>query len=389
LPLFDLADRTDLEYASYSEGEFAYLNRSGRPVVAAVRELLEEWFARYPAAHRGELRARLRSRASHQFDSAFFELYVHELLTRCRCSVVVHPDAPDGRGRRPDFLVTSHEGSRFFVEAVVVSDRSKRQAAADSRASEFLDALNGLSSTDFFLGVRTDGAPASPIPKRKWLGEVRHFLGSVQPDHAAVRADTDLDQLPHVELEHDGWRVKVFAVLKQHGRGQPSRRILGMQLGEAKLVDSRTPLRNSLVAKATRYGELGVPFVVAANAKSQHLDDIDIMEALFGKEQVVITRGQMDGRLTRKPDGAWTSGGGPRNTRVSAALIASAILPWSVAAYTPQLYLNPWGAHSAVGQLRELPQIVPDGTRMVPRPGRSARELFGLPEGWPDPSAAA
>jgi hypothetical protein len=287
--------------------------------------------------------------------------------------------------------VTSGDGGRFFVEAVVVSDKSRRQAAADARASEFLDALNSLSSRDFFLGVRTDGEPGSPIPKRKWLAEVRRFLGSVHPDHAALRADVDLDELPHVELEHDGLRVRVFAVLKQRGRGQPSRRILSMQLGEAKLVDSRTPLRDSLVAKATRYGELGVPFVVAANAMSQHLDDIDIMEALFGKEHVVITRGHIAGRLTRKPDGAWTSGGGPRNTRVSAALIASAILPWSVGAYTPQLYLNPWAAYSAVGLLGDLSRIVPEGTRMTPRPGRSARELFGLPEGWPwpDPGAAA
>jgi hypothetical protein len=286
-------------------------------------------------------------------------------------------------------LVTSHEGIQFFVEAVVVSDRSRRQAAANARASEFLDGLNSLSSTDFFLGVRTKGEPESPIPKRKWLGEVRRFLASVHPDRAALQTDTDLDRLPHVELEHDGWRVRVFAVLKQRSRGQPSQRILGMQLGEAQTVDSRTPLRDSLVAKATRYGELGIPFVVAANAKSQHLDDIDIMEALFGKEQVVTTRGQIDGRLTRKADGAWTSGGGPRNTRVSAALIASAILPWSVAAYTPQLYLNPWAAYPALGLLGDLPRIVADGIRMVPRPGRSARDLLGLPEGWPRPGAAA
>jgi hypothetical protein len=47
LMLFDLTERTDLEYASHSEGNFAYLNRSGCPETAAVRKVLEEWFARY------------------------------------------------------------------------------------------------------------------------------------------------------------------------------------------------------------------------------------------------------------------------------------------------------------------------------------------------------
>ena len=389
MPLFDLTARSDLEFARRSEGAFAYLNRSGRPQSGAVRDLLEDWFARYPAAHQEELRARLRSRTRHHFDSAFFELYVHALLTRCGCSVTVHPHAPDGRARRPDFLAAAADGSRFFVEAVVVSDRSAQQAAADARAGEFLDALEDLSSADFFVGVRPEGEPKSPIPKRRWLGEVRRFLASVNPDDAALREDRELDQHPHIDLEHDGWTVRVFAVLKQRSRGERSQRGLGMELGEAMLVDPRTPLRDALVGKANRYGDLGLPFIVAANAKSEHLDQIDVMEALFGKEQLVMTHRGDPGRLTRKPDGAWTSGRGPRNKRVSAALVAPGIVPWSVAAYTPQLYLNPWASHSAVSLLTELPRMVPVEARMVSQPGRSARELFVLPDGWPRLGGAA
>src|SRR5687768_4090571 len=77
--VFDDFVRADIDFAQYSEGDFAFLNRSARPEFAAVRALIEDWFSRYPATHQAALGSRLRSRTPHQFDSAFFELYLHEL----------------------------------------------------------------------------------------------------------------------------------------------------------------------------------------------------------------------------------------------------------------------------------------------------------------------
>lgn len=78
----DAIDRSDGGPAAYSESHFSYLNRSGRQDVGVIRTLLEGWFARYPIAHQSELRARFRSVDAVPHHTAFFELYLHELLTR-------------------------------------------------------------------------------------------------------------------------------------------------------------------------------------------------------------------------------------------------------------------------------------------------------------------
>jgi hypothetical protein len=56
------------------------------------------------------------------FPSAFFELFLHELLLRLGCNVEVHPDPGTGSSRRPDFLVTDPDGQQFFLEAVLATD---------------------------------------------------------------------------------------------------------------------------------------------------------------------------------------------------------------------------------------------------------------------------
>jgi hypothetical protein len=59
--LFDRIERTDTGAATGAEAGFAYLNRSARADVARVRELLESWFACYPAEHQPDLARRFRA----------------------------------------------------------------------------------------------------------------------------------------------------------------------------------------------------------------------------------------------------------------------------------------------------------------------------------------
>lgn len=80
--LFDQdIERTRSDGRQHDEGDFDYLNVSGRPEAAAVRELLESWLANYPSAHRTELIQRLRH-SDQQFASASFELLLYTVLAR-------------------------------------------------------------------------------------------------------------------------------------------------------------------------------------------------------------------------------------------------------------------------------------------------------------------
>jgi hypothetical protein len=59
--LFDDIPRPETDVPDQHEAAFAYLNRSARPEASRVRQLVEDWLARYPAHHRDSLIARLRS----------------------------------------------------------------------------------------------------------------------------------------------------------------------------------------------------------------------------------------------------------------------------------------------------------------------------------------
>jgi hypothetical protein len=123
-----------------------------------------------------------------------------------------------------------------------------------------------------------------------------------------------------------------------------------------------------------------------------HPDEIDIMEALFGKEQFIITFDEqgpsepVESRLSRIPNGAWTSQEGPRYTRVSAVLLATQLSPWNIPRANLRLYHNPWAQKVYKSVLTQLPQAVPvqQENRMRNVDGQSNDLIFGLHPLWPD-----
>lgn len=81
--LFSTLERTDEEPSRHAESTFQFLNRCKSAAVDKVRNEIERWCSRYPAADRDELESRLRD----DFQSPFFELLLHELFTRQGFSV--------------------------------------------------------------------------------------------------------------------------------------------------------------------------------------------------------------------------------------------------------------------------------------------------------------
>src|SRR5437016_4610962 len=100
--LFDDFVREYLGPARHAEPFYTFLNRSARPATAAVRQLLESWFANYPHEEQPDLRGRFRSTNNRKHKAAFFELFLHELLLRLRCQIEIHPLLVN-TSKRPDF----------------------------------------------------------------------------------------------------------------------------------------------------------------------------------------------------------------------------------------------------------------------------------------------
>jgi hypothetical protein len=80
MQLFDDVQRTYEGFREARESHYAFLNRSARPESKRTRQVLAQWFLKYPDEHRYTLNTSFRSRSEKTHLGAFFELYCHEWL---------------------------------------------------------------------------------------------------------------------------------------------------------------------------------------------------------------------------------------------------------------------------------------------------------------------
>jgi hypothetical protein len=131
--LFDDIERADSSPKKGEESYFRFYNRSARSVMANVRSFIEVCFSNYPAEERNSTRKRLRSGNDSQFESTIFELILHEALINQGCVLTPHPTLPNGSDKRPDFLVVTGEGERFYLEATVATAVTSKEGGANAR----------------------------------------------------------------------------------------------------------------------------------------------------------------------------------------------------------------------------------------------------------------
>jgi len=387
--LFDNIPRNFKGTRRHTEPLLDYLNRSARPSMERIRNILEEWFSRYPSGGRDELRTRFRSSDDMGHQSAFFELYVHELLLKLGYFVENHPNVPD-RKTHPEFLIFHGENPIFYLEATLASG-PQEEKTADKRESVVYETIDNMNSPNFFIGVKVHGSPSTPPPGRKWRDFLEKWLSGLDPDAIGEKFKSDgLEDLPSTTLNHDGWNVTFQAIPKSpKARGKQGVRPIGIRFSPFQECKEDEWIRNAIKEKATKYGNLDLPYLIAINVLSIFInDDLMVMDALFGDEGITAYRlpsGGFDHRATRALNGAFLGPNGPQNTRVSGVIICNDLLWGNIAKINPVLWHNPWASIPLKQEYWPLPQWVTnaDKTKLEPKPGRSISELLDLPPDWP------
>jgi len=387
--LFDERSRTKTGPKTDSEPTFDYYNRSARPAVRTLRETLERWFERYPSEERKNLRERFRSLKEANHLGAFFELYVHELFACIGFELAAHP--PTQTTSHPDFLARSSGEAKFYIEATISGLPSETEQGEKARMGVVYDAINSIESPNFFLQLDIAGAPNTPPPTKELRRDLTQWLASLSPDHIAqLYLENRQSEIPRLNWTHDGWNLLFKPRPKSPQlRGRPGVRPIGIRMPEGGWLNTGFEIRQSIEAKCKKYGELGLPLIVAVNYIGFHCGDADVMDALYGQESVVVTLG--DGGYTernqRKPNGVWRGKAGPRNTPVSGVLIANQLNPWGMASETPELFHNPWASRPLSPSLLCLPQCIADldAGSVRHEAGQQAGELLGIPTPWPIP----
>ena len=367
----------------YGESRFAFFNRSASLYFGHVRDLIENWVSHYPPEHRPGLVGSLRADNA-QFESAFWELFLHEGYRRSGFQITIHPEIP-GRSTRPDFLM-QNDSNRFYLEAVSVG-RDQRQIAEDQRLETVYRVLTDMRVTDFTIEMSHYGIGPRPLSTRRLRDALRSWLASLDPDQVAAHADASpfagFASLPELQWDDDGWSLEFHAFPRiEASRGQP-RPALGMQgPGEAFIVDNVTGIRRVLANKRGRYGTLDAPLVIAVQSHTEiPTRDYEVENALFGVSARRPTDPQRD-PADLFEDGLWFGGSGWRNAAIPQVIAVCDLNPSLVTRATPRLWST---LQPDVTMPAQPPWLAPMIIGAEARPGAATTiaDHFALGDDWP------
>lgn len=386
IKVFDDVQRTDDSPMRNVETEFGFYNRSSRPEMGLIRNIIDEFVNNYPVSEVDELVSRIRSGDDVHFRSANFELFLHEALIRQGFILVPHPELPNGRSSRPDFLVTDPCGDSFYLEAVLATENNELDKGEEAIKGIVFDTLSRSPHDNFMIAIDDDGSPRSSPSGKKLKNKIHKWLDMLDPDEQSKKIEKlGLDSIAPMDWSHDGWDLQIRPIpLKPERRGR-STNLIGIGGTGGGFVDAWSPIRNAVKFKGGKYGDLDIPLVVAVNVDRFYLDRIDEMQALFGQEQYLFTPGSdAEPKTQRVPNGAWYGRRGPQYTRVSAVWIFNDLHAASLAARKSTVYFNPWAALPAPESLKCFPFAIPEENKMGWSEGLSFREIYDLYEGWPE-----
>ena len=174
-PLFDNVNRPDLGPRLYAEDTYSFLNRATGPFWERIRGKLDRWSTAYPD-ETGDLRRRFRSRDHRQHYGAWWELYIHQLLTSLGFEVTPHPEVHGSSGR-PDFLARRRRDA-FYVEAVTEFSGIAANPPRSALEPAILDVINEVDASDFFVSVRLSQIGTSMPRRRQITGPIAAWLAT-------------------------------------------------------------------------------------------------------------------------------------------------------------------------------------------------------------------
>jgi hypothetical protein len=386
--LFTSFPRTDASPKRQSEELFVFYERNSRPEFETYRSLLGRWLAEMPPAHAADLASQMKGSGDLGFESGLIELVMHASLVRLGHRVEIHPTL-NGNGNRPDFLIRSADGEpRAYIEVTTINTDTK-SVADEQREAVIQDRLNAvLLPEDMRLGYHVEKrGPHSPSLNRL-VTQVEIWA---RTKAEAARSGATVKRIFAV----GGWEIglRLIPGFKPRLGGRQiawaMQRVISMDTAEPAGA-----LMRALDRKATRYGQLGLPYIIVVADRTEKLAYLagelaeNVAGGLFGPEiteDVKYSGGRREMRH-RRGDGFWMRKGRPNHSNVSAVLVFPRTDIWKLReeGLQPILARNPFAVCPLPQEVslpfRELIMSEEEGTV---RPGQLFGDILGLPVPWP------
>lgn len=272
MTVFDVFERNSVEPATHSESTYDSFNRLAWPEVVEIRNLIESWFQKYPAAPQQELKTRFVT----DFNAAFFELMLHELMIRHSFTVDIHPQIPN-TNRSPDFLVHCPDVD-FYLEARVTTDMSDKQRSEANVRKVLYDQINTIVSTNFFLRIISLSLKGRQPSGKKLKQFLTDHLQTLDTDSLRLRYENNgFDELPVWVYSDDAIEIEMQPIPKSiDRRGKKEDRLIGMYPMIVEFSTTSESLKETIHKKSSRYGELDKPYLLAINSISSFGTDCQL-----------------------------------------------------------------------------------------------------------------
>ncbi len=319
LKLFDDKERINMEYAKNHHNTYIFYDESNLREMSGVRNILNEWFDNYPSSEQAELKRRFKT----EFDSAFYELFLHELFLKQEFKLQIHPILPDTT-KRPDFLVSKGD-FEFYLEAKVTTDVSNEEQSKKNKCNTVYDELNKINSPNFWLMpeeeiiFKSNRQPSLKkaikyIEKQLELFDVDEVTRAFESSNYLV--------LPKVMYEDNDLKIIFFIAPKPPiKRNELNVRPIASKPIFSFIGGSEESIKSAIKEKISRYGNVNKPYIIAINSLSlRETDNHDVYNALFGFGNLPIDQ-SINKKATKENDGIFIGFNGWQNTRVSAVLI--------------------------------------------------------------------
>ena len=362
--LFEDISRTDMSPMTRTESDFEHLNRSARPESIAVREHLNYWLDQMPDDVQNDLSSRLKTKNRIDFSSASFEILLYALMKQIGAEITFHPKLPSSKTDRPDFEIQL-KGECFYLEATTAQVCNRSNFKPDPIWEEVFQKIDEINSEEFFVSVETKGT-LKTTPKISLISKkIKVWLDSLDYEKVAYEYHASKSKIqPDITIKIDDCSLTLKAFprsIKTSGK-----RLIGIGDIKTDWIDEHTPLKNTILKKARKYGKLDKPFIIAVNAISAFLELDEKMNALFGDECYTFRRDlpEMEPIPGRKMNGVWTTPKGPRYTRLSGCWIFNNYSPWNIKTCKNTLFHNPWGNLPVSTSLNIFTHRKPVGSEM-------------------------
>ena len=392
MQIFDEFQRTFSEKPDRSEPIYSLLNRSSLPEFNRIRNLINDWFGHYPEEEKKKLQSRFRSNDNSKFNSASFELILHEMLLRFNCHVEIEPEIP-GTTKKPEFRVTPPNGKTFIMEAVNSTDLPDEEAGEKSRIKQLYDFIDRINLKHFYIGIELHGISQEQPSANRISALLTNWLLNAEPKTIHNSDDEQIGK----QLKDFGFDATITAIPKNHHT--ESDKFIGWSMDTRRnkvFINPKKAIKSKLKKKATRYGNHEIPYVIAINILGDFSgfsidNDINnLLDALIGTSTTLTHNKTIDPKQYRKKDGFFINDRGPINTRVSGVLATFDLSFYSLARANIFQFNNPFAQIPFGDLFNTFPRldlkIINQAEEKIyykPIEGTKLAEFFSLPLSWP------